>query len=66
MRVCEHGGLMLLLLIWNRLAPKKPQGNERKGCLPEQQIEQPIIYYISAPTIPKRVTNGSNSETKVI
>jgi len=49
-----------------QVGPQKPQGNERKGCLPEQQIEQPIIYYISAPTIPKRVKNGSNSETKVI
>lgn len=63
---------MLLLLIWNRLAPKSPKGtSERAACRNSRSSsEQPIIYYISkgdysfAPTIPKTVKKGYNSETK--
>lgn len=29
-----------------QVGPKKPQGNERKGCLPEQQIELGAAYYL--------------------
>nr|QKI32055.1 hypothetical protein [Ombrophytum subterraneum] len=65
---------MLLLLIWNRWAPKSPKGtSERAACRNSRSSsEQPIIIiydiskgdYSFAPTIPKRVTNGSHSETK--
>ncbi|KAE8735434.1 hypothetical protein F3Y22_tig00000340pilonHSYRG00386 [Hibiscus syriacus] len=41
-----------------QVGPQKPQGNERKGCLPEQQIEQPITT--------RTARHDSNTTTNIL